>query len=63
MLLLVVGIQVPGEVGSVQVIPTPSQVLSQQTPWAPHTPPAHSSVEPHVVPGVFLVWQAPVPSQ
>ena len=57
------GRQVPGEVGSLQVIPAPSQVLSQQTISAPHTPLAHSSVEPQVVPGVFLVWQAPLPSQ
>ena len=60
MLLVAAGRQVPG-VGDVQLIPVPSQVLSQQTPWA-HTPLAHSSVVPQVVPGVFLVWQV-VPSQ
>src|SRR5437763_7595570 len=57
------GVQVPGEVGTLQLIHTPSQAVSQQTPSAPHTPLAHSSVVPQVVPGVFLRWQAPVPSQ
>jgi hypothetical protein len=38
-------------------------MLSQQTISAPHTPLAHSRVEPQVVPGIFLVWQAPLPSQ
>ena len=66
MLLPMVGVvdmQVPGEVGSVQLIPTASQNMSQQTNSAPHTPLAHSSVRAQVVPGVFLGWQAKVTSQ
>ena len=62
MLLLMVGMQVPGEVGSLQLIPATSQMLSQQTNSAPHRPLAHSSVKVQVVPGVFFVWQA-TPSQ
>ena len=60
---LMMGRQVPGEVGSLQVIPAASQNISQQTNSAPHTPLAHSSVKAQVVPGVFLGWQALVPSQ
>ena len=55
-------VQVPGEVWTLQLMQVPSQVLSQQTISAPHTPLAHSRVEPQDVPGVFLVWQA-IPSQ
>lgn len=57
-----VGMQVPGEVGSLQLIPAPSQNTSQQTISRPHTPLAHSSVKAQVVPGVFFVWQD-TPSQ
>jgi len=63
MLPLMVDVQVPGEVGSVQLIPAAgSQAMLQQTISALHTPLAHSSVKAQVVPGVFLVWQA-APSQ
>ena len=62
LLLLMVGVQVPG-VGDMQLIPVEgSQMLSQQTDSAPHTPLAHWSVVVQVVPGVFLVWQT-TPSQ
>lgn len=57
------GMQVPGEVGSVQVMVTPSQGMLQQTISALQTPLAHWSVEAQVVPGVNWVWQAPVASQ
>jgi hypothetical protein len=60
---LVTGVQVPGEVWSLQLTQVPSQEVSQQTFSAPHTPLAHSSVVAQVVPGVFLRWQAPDPSQ
>lgn len=63
MLLVGMTMQVPGEVGSVQLIPAPSQVLSQQTPSTAQKPLAHSPGVPQVVPGVFLVWQAPFTSQ
>lgn len=55
--------QVPGLVGSVQVTQVPLQAVSQQTPCAPHTPMAHSTVEPQVSPGDFLVLQFPEVSQ
>lgn len=57
------GEQVPGEAASVQVMHASPQAVSQQTPWAPHTPVAHSSVDPQVAPGVFWVWQFPLTSQ
>jgi hypothetical protein len=47
-------VQVPGEVSTLQLIQAPAQAVSQQTPSAPHTPLAHSSVVPQVAPGVFL---------
>lgn len=56
-------VQVPGEVLTVQLAHGPSQATSQQTPWAAHTPLAHSSVDAQLDPGVFLVWQAPFTSQ
>ena len=60
---LATGVQVPGEVWSLQLTQVPSQEVSQQTLSAPHTPLAHSSVMAQVVPGIFLRWQAPDPSQ
>jgi hypothetical protein len=59
----VMGVQAPGEVKTVQLMQGPLQMLSQQTPSAPQTPLAHSSVVSQVVPGIFLTWQTPVPSQ
>ncbi len=56
------GVQVPGAVGSLQVVHMPSQVVSQQTPSAPQTPAAHSSVTPQALPGAFFGWQL-MPSQ
>jgi hypothetical protein len=56
------GVQVPGAAGSLHVVHMPSQVVSQQTPSAPQTPAAHSSVTLQAFPGVFLGWQL-VPSQ
>ena len=55
--------QAPGEVVSVQLMQTPSQSMLQQTPSTAQTPLAHSSVVTQVVPGLFFVWQAKVPSQ
>ena len=56
-------VQVPGEVLTVQLTHEVSQAESQQTPSAAHTPLAHWFVEVQLVPGVFLVWQAPLVSQ
>src|SRR3954469_20505884 len=50
----VTAVQVPGEVWTLQLTQAPSHAVSQQTPSAPQTPLAHSSVVPQVVPGVFL---------
>jgi hypothetical protein len=56
-------VQVPADPLALQVRHIPSHVESQQTPSAPQTPAAHSSVEPQVFPGAFLGWHLPLPSQ
>jgi len=53
----------PGDAASLQLMQSPSQVVSQQTPSAPQTPVAHSLVDPQAVPGAFSVWQLPAASQ
>ena len=53
------GLQVPGEVGRLQLTQAPEQSESQQTPSAPQTPLRHSSVGPQVVPGLSLALHMP----